>query len=146
MHNQTKRAAAKYCSCNHKAPKLRQIRSTMFNRQLAEDISALGLSGDGIVDWALSELLDHHRGKLLPSDFDMVNRDSDDPKQVERFDNLWSAGDQRRFINRYKDRAKRDFKYRLKMSSVESVAMLHFALEIHNCRSSGKCSRAAELT
>ena len=144
MHNQTKNAAAKYCSCDHKAPKLRNIRSTMFNRHLAEEISTLYLSGDATVDWALSELWDHHTGKLLPSDFKMVERDSDDPQQVKKFDNLWSKKDQRRFINRYKDRARRKYQNRLKMHCVDSVVMLHFALEIYQCRTTGKCSGTAE--
>lgn len=138
------RKLSTHCNCNHKAPPLRVLRSTAFNKALATDISSLGLSGDGTVDWALSELWDHHTGKLIPSDFDMVERDSDDPKEVERFDNLWSKSDQRRFINRYKDRAKRKFQYRLKMHCVDSVVMLYFAMEIYHCRTTGKCSPEAK--
>lgn len=135
---------AKIATAITKPPPLRVLRSTAFNKTLATSLSDLGLSGDGTVDWALSELWDHHTGKLISSDFKMVERDSDDPNEVEKFDNLWSKSDQRRFINRYKDRAKREFRYRLKMHCVDSVVMLHFALENYHCRTTGKCSHKAK--
>jgi len=71
----------------------------------------------------------------------MVDRDSDDPMHVARFDNLWSSNDARRFINRYKKRAEGKFKNRLKVTSVDSVAMLQFALSIFYCRTVGECSK-----
>lgn len=144
LENEKQNLATAVCGSDHHAPSLRAIRSTAFNKALAFELSDLNLSGDGTIDWVLSELWDHHTGKLIPSDFDMVERDSDDSKQVKRFDNLWSGNDQRRFINRYKDRANGEFRYRLKMSSVDSVAMLYFALEIYYCRTYGTCSRKAD--
>lgn len=140
MNKYFKSLTTNICRCGHKAPPLRVVRSTKFNKALAIEISHLGLSGDATVDWALSEHWDQHTGRLIPSDFKMVERDSDDPKEVAQFDNLWSGNDQRRFVNRYKNRAIREYKYRLKMHCVDSVAMLYFAIQIHHCRTTGKCS------
>jgi len=141
LGNTLRNTTTSLCGCDIKAPSLRALRSSLFNTALAVELCDLDLSGDGTIDMVLSELWDHHTGKLLPANFDMVQRDSDDPRQIERFDNLWSGNDQRRFINRYKDRAKRKFKNRLKMSSVDSVVMLYFAMEIYYCRTYGQCSR-----
>ena len=136
----TNSEAARHCECDYRAPTLREIRSPQFNRTNAQEVSALKLSGDGTVDWAYLELCVNHTGKLLPSDFEMAQRDSDDPLAIEKFDNLWSGKDQRRYINRYKERAHRTFRYRLKIHCVDSVVMLHFAMQIYQCRTTGRCS------
>lgn len=132
---------SKVCSCDHHAPSLKAIRSVLYNRAIAIELRDLTLSAEGIIDWAGLELTQYHKGKLIPSDFDMVDRDSADSLQIARFDNLWGGSDGRRFINRYLKRASGEFKNRLKITSVDSVAMLQFALSIHYCRTVGRCSR-----
>ena len=128
-------AGSSICTCDHPVPPSRVLRSTAHNEALASYVADLGLSGDGVVDWALTELFDHRTGKLIG--FDGQPLMIDDGSDLT--DDLFGE-DQRRFINRYRERASKAFRYRLQRRVVVSVMMLHFAREIHICRTSGRCA------
>lgn len=132
------------CHCDHHAPPLRVLRSTTFNRHLAQQVVALEMSGDATVDLILSELLDYHAGKLIGFDdrvIDFLNRY--DPVALEIYDDLFRE-DQRRTLNRYKARAGGLFRNRLQERLIYPVLMIHFALAIRGCRLGGPCVCAAE--
>lgn len=126
------------CRCHHRAPPFRVIRSVEFNRDLARKISDLELSGDATVDLVLTELLDHSHGQLFDAGGKPIDFASDKPADVARWDGLFSE-DQRRFVNRYKERADIGFKNRLQERLVFPVTAMHFAMAIRTCRQSGQC-------
>jgi hypothetical protein len=114
---------------------MRVLRSPNFNQALALFYAGLGLSGDGTVDWLLTELFDHRNGVLYGFDGKPLDIDVD----IDLTDDLFGE-DQRRFINRYRARATQPFRYRLQERLVHPVLMLHFAREIHTCRTRGACA------
>lgn len=124
------------CNCDHYAPPLRVLRSVDFNMKLAQFYVTLGLSGDGTLDWVLTQLFDHRTGGLFGFDRRPIAIDTD-PALT---DNVFTI-DERRFINRYRDRANSQFRYRLQEHLVFPVLLMHFAREIHVCRTGGHCAR-----
>lgn len=123
------------CSCDHRSPPLRILRSVEFNRQLAQFYCDQPISGDAIVDDVLTELYDRYTGRLIGPDCrETPITDS------AAFDNLFGE-DARRHINRYRERARRPFKNRLDRRCVFAVTVLHFARQISVCRTQGSCSR-----
>lgn len=135
------RCAARPCRCDHHAEPLRIMRSVGFNRDLAQKISTLELSGDATIDRILTELLDHREGRLFDTNGKAVNLNSDDASEIARWDGLFSE-DQRRFANRYKERTNGGFKNRLQERLIYPVMMMAFAMAIHECRHTGKCAGA----
>lgn len=138
MNTAKKYAGSIRCNCDHYAPSERVIRSTAFNKELATYIDQLDLSGDGTVDWVLNELFDYRTGKLFGLDGKPLMIDV----ETDLTDELFGA-EQRRFVNRYKARAHRKFRYRLQMRMVWPVLAMHFAREIHSCRMEGSCSNVS---
>ncbi len=145
MKNKLKNTTAEICSCDHKTPRMFTFTSLGFIKKTASRLQARGLSATETIDWALEELFDHHRGKLTGPDGKPVVFDTDDPNEVEKFDNAF-RNDSRRFINRVKAKSQAGWtgKYRLQNRMVYPMMLLWFALEIHDCRTSGKCSRKAK--
>lgn len=111
------------------APKLRILRSTAFNHELARFYTNLDLSGDATVDWVLTQVFDHHRGKLFDHDGQLIEIETN----PDLTDDIFRI-DERRFINRHKARATKRFKYRLQMRVVFPIMMMHFAREIYFSR------------
>ncbi|TPW33117.1 hypothetical protein FJU08_00680 [Martelella alba] len=136
MKPTTRKYGLSICTCNHDAPSLRVIRSPLFNCELAIDINELDLSGDGIADWVLTEVFEYRTGTLFGFDGKPLPVD----ENVNLTDDLWGA-DQKRSINRYRDRASKPFRYRLQMRLVWPVLLIHFAREIHRCRTEGCCAQ-----
>jgi hypothetical protein len=142
----SRKAPAQTCYCNLCAPPARELRSVEFNRELAGRVAALNISGDATIDLVLSELLDHRAGVLTGPDGIELPLDSTDADDVAWFDELFS-GDPRRFINRYKSRANgAGAKNRLQAHLALTVALIFLALEVRDCRMSGRCAHIREGT
>lgn len=139
------RTAAEFCSCDHKTPRMFKFTSPGFIKMTAVRLQARGLSATETIDWALEEMFDHHCGQLTGPDGKSVVFDTDDPIEVEKFDNAFRE-DSRRFINRIKTKAQKGWtgKYRLQKRMIYPMMLLWFALEIHDCRTFGRCSCMAE--
>ena len=116
-----------------RAPDLRVLRSVWFNQELACYLKRLELSGQGIVDWIMHQLLDVHVGKLTGPDGEQIRLHTDDVGEVARYDRLFSE-DEKRFINRYLQRAEGGFKNCLQDRMVHAVAMMDLARQIHLAR------------
>ena len=54
-----------FCQCSFKAPGLYTFTSPAFAKAQAIALCALGLSATQTVDWALEELLEHHKGQII---------------------------------------------------------------------------------
>ena len=147
MQNYIQNAAARVCSCDHKTPRTFTFTSPEFIKTTSARLQTQGLSATETIDWTLEELFDHHSGRLNGPDGKPVVFDTDDPDEVEKFDDAF-RNDSRRFINRIKAKAQEDWtgKYRLQKRMIYPMVLLWFALQIHDCRSSGKCSRTADHT
>lgn len=131
------------CSCDHRAPPVRVIRDVEFSRDMAQRLCALNKSGDATIDLLLSELLDHRTGDLFAPDGGRLPLDSSSPDDVAWFDNVLPE-DTRRTINRFKTRAVGQAgTYRLQTRQIDMVMLVFLALEIRDCRMSGKCSRTS---
>lgn len=131
------------CTCNHFAPKLRVVRSMPFNTELAAFYAGLGLSGEGVIDWVMTELYDFHTGILSdcakkPIDLKELDRDG-----LALLDKVWGE-DQGRFINRYLEWLHQVRTNRLKRSVVLPVSILHHARSVYQCRHEGRCSKPAK--
>jgi len=142
MQNYRQKAPAKTCSCDHKTPRKFTFTSPVFFKATAVRLQTLGLSATQTIDWALEEVFDHHCGQLTGPDGKPVVFDTDDPSEVEKFDNAFRE-DSRRFINHIKAKAKKNWvgKYRLQTRLIYPMTLLWCALESHDCRTSGTCSR-----
>lgn len=127
------------CTCTHIAPPERIIRPPRFSQSLAQFYDGLGLSGDGTIDWVLSELYDHRSGKLIGWDGAQIAVEAADANGATLFDDLFGA-DERRFITRFRVRASGGFRYRLQKRCLFPVLMMHFAREIHLCQTQGACA------
>lgn len=107
-----------------RCPPVRVLRSAEYNAQIAHYLVDLGLSGDGTLDWVLTQIYDHFDGTLVGYDgkeIDLESRYIDDD----------FGTDTRRQINAYKMRALREFKQRLHVKMLRPVSWMHFAIEIH---------------
>jgi hypothetical protein len=127
------------CNCTHSAPPERVVRSTYFNQGLAQFYVGLGLSGDATIDWVLNELYDHRAGALIGLNGQSIEIEAVDANGTTLFDDLFGA-DERRFITRFRVRASRGFRYRLQRRCLFPVLMMHFAREIHLCRTQNTCA------
>lgn len=126
------------CTCNHKAPSLRILRSPEFNHDEAKSYRDEQGSGDVIADRVLSEIYDYHSGRLVGPDGVEISLSPD--SDTAAFDALFGE-DARRFINRYRQKATRMPKNRLDHRCVFAVTILHLARQIRSCRTQGRCSR-----
>lgn len=126
------------CSCTHASPPMRVLRSPEFNSELAQYYCDRGSSGDAIVDAVLAEIYDYHTATLVGSDGTAIPVDSG--ANTAELDDLFGE-DQRRFVNRYREKATRLPKYRLDHRCVFAVTILHLARQIRLCRTRGRCSR-----
>ena len=126
------------CTCDHHAPPSRVLRSPEFNREQARYYCDQPMSGDAIVNHVLTEIYDHHTGRLFGPDG--VEIPVDTKVGAAFFDSVFTA-DPRRFINRYREKATRPSKNLLDHRCVMPVVILHLARQIHLCRTQGKCSR-----
>lgn len=124
------------CSCDHKSPPMRILRSPEFNQELAQFYCDQTKSGDAIVDAVLSEIYDYCAGTLSGVDGAVIPVASG----AVMFDDLFGE-DQRRFINRYRAKAVRLPRNRLDHRCVLAVTILHLARQIRLCRTEGRCSR-----
>ena len=104
-------------------PPLRQLRAVSFNASLAKYLVELGLSGEGTIDWALTQVYDRFDGKLKDYNGKEIKLDR------RHIDDDFGQ-DTRRRINAYKERAKRPFKQRLQLDLADRIMWLHFAREI----------------
>lgn len=126
------------CVCDQKAPLERVLRSPEFNRNLAGFYKDLGQSGDSTVDWVLTELYDHRTGRLVGPDGKEIPIGTEEGADLTAFDDLFGE-DQRRFINRYRDKVTNPPKNRLDRRCIFAVTVLHCARQIHLCRMQGDC-------
>ncbi len=140
MNRAAQHASTTICTCDHISPPERVLRSPEFNGNLAQFYKDLGHSGDGTVDFVLTELYDHRTGRLIGPDGKEIPIEAEEGTDTTVFDNLFGE-DQRRFINRYRDKAERPPKNRLDRRCVIAVTVLHFARQIHLCRTQGDCNR-----
>lgn len=136
MTEQKRKQSNRLCRCDHVAPKLRILRSPEFNQDLAVFYCNQTKSGDGIVDMVLSEVYVYHAGSLSGPDEATIPVGSD----AKRFDRLFGQ-DERRFINRYREKATRLPRNRLDHRCVFAVTILHLARQIRLCRTQGRCSK-----
>lgn len=131
------------CGCDHKAPLLKKLRSTVFCQDLAGFYRVPNMSAEGIIDQIHVEMFDHRTGKLFGYDADWkvskVPMPIDDDPSLT--DDLFGQ-DARRSMNRFLSRSDKDFQYRLQMRMVPTVLLLHFVREINICRTSGMCSKS----
>lgn len=127
------------CTCNHVAPPERILRSTEFNQELAQYYVGLKLSGDGTIDQILTELYDRRSGILHGLDQKRIAIETVDENGATLFDDLFGE-DERRFLTRFRVRASGGFRYRLQKRCLFPVLMMHFAREIHLCRTQGSCA------
>tara|TARA_R110002072_G_scaffold266193_2_gene425040 strand:+ start:5918 stop:6358 length:441 start_codon:yes stop_codon:yes gene_type:complete len=136
-----------FCQCSFKAPGLYTFTSPAFAKAQAIALCALGLSATQTVDWALEELLEHHKGQIIGPDRKLIDLNSDKPTDVAQFDNAF-RDDTRRFVNHVKAKADVSWTgtYRLQKRMIYPMTLLWGALQIHDCRSSGKCSRKSQTS
>ena len=125
------------CTCDHRTPPMRVLRSVEFNRALAQYLSDQQKSGDAIINDLLTEIYDHRTGRLFGPDG--VEIPVDTTAGAELFDSVFGV-EPRRFINRYREKAARLPKNLLDRRCVMPVAILHLARQIHLCRTQGRCS------
>lgn len=127
------------CRCDHPMPNKRTLRSPEFNRVLAAYWQSWDVSVPAVYDQILSQVFDHHEGRLI------VNGEAIDLHKVDGNGNDWidaafGGGDVYRTLHRYIERADGGFKNRLQRSLIKPVTLMHFAREIAECASRGKCS------
>lgn len=127
------------CACDHFAPDIRVLRSVRFNRELAEFYYRGAVSASAVLDWVYLELLEHRGGTLFDLDDDPIDLDAMDAQGDTLLDRVWGV-DPNRFINRYRERVRKPYCNRLKLSAVMPVLLLHFARQNWLCRTSGRCS------
>ena len=113
-----------------KCPHLRILRSIKWNEELAKFIVSTGMSGDEAIDWILDTFNDHPEYELVMPDGSVFDPNSDDTIVLATLDNLFGKEDQKRGVNRYKERADGGFKNRLCYKLVPSVICLFFAQQI----------------
>ncbi|MEO1702368.1 MAG: hypothetical protein AAFR71_09985 [Pseudomonadota bacterium] len=109
---------------------MRIVRSVQWNEELAKFIVSTGTSGDELLEWIHGTLLDHPEYELVMPDGSVFDPNSDDTIVLATLDNLFGKEDQRRGVNRYKERADGGFKNRLCQKLVPSVICLFFARQI----------------
>jgi hypothetical protein len=130
------------CGCDHEAPRLATLRSTVFCQELARFYRVPNMSAEGIIDQIPVELFDHRTGKLFGYDSD--SRISNVPMPIDDDPSLTDdlfGQDARRSMNRFLSRSDKDFQYRLQMRMVPTVLLLSFVREINICCTSGICSK-----
>lgn len=114
-----------------RCPPLRILQSVQFNEDLAKHLVKLGLSGDGTVDWVLTQFYDNFEGKLIDYNGNEIDI------ETRLVDNDFGQ-DTRRRVNAYKERASRRFQRRLQSDLVDRVMWLHFArliqMELDNAK------------
>ncbi len=145
MQSIKQNATVKVCSCDRRTPRMFTFSSPEFIKTTSVRLRSLGLSASQTIDWTLEELFDHHSGSLTGPDGKLVEFDTDDPSEVEKFDSAFRE-DSRRFINRIKSKAQegRIGKYRLQTRMIYPLGLLLFGLDINACRTTGKCSEITE--
>ena len=130
------------CSNEHHAPPISILRSPAFNEALSSFWNVNGMSGEGKIDAILDELTVLRSGKLYG--YDKNGRPSKTPLPIDDasyFDSIVDdtfRKDARRTINRYLERAKGGFRYRLHESMIPMVLLIHLARQINICRNSGE--------
>ena len=129
---------SEFCICKHKTPGKFTFTSPEFSKLTAIRVATLEQSGTQTWDFAVEELSRHHTGDLTGPDGKLFQFHSD----VEAYDNS-IRDDQKSHINRIKAKARDGWKgtYRLQERMIYPMMLLWFALEIHDCRTTGKCSR-----
>lgn len=134
-----------FCHCDHKAPGKFTFTTPAFSKAIATRVAQLELSGTQTWDFAVEELSRHHTGDLTDINGKPFQFRSDDPEDVEAYDNS-IRDDQKSHINRIKAKACDGWKgtYRLQERMIYPMMLLWFALEIHDCRTTGKCSRLSK--
>lgn len=103
-----------------RCPPMRTLRSVLFNEELAKYLVNLGLSGDGTVDWVLTQIYDNFEGTLIDYNGNEIDIETS-------FIDADFAQDTRRRVNAYKERASRRFQRRLQVDLVDRIMWLHFA-------------------
>lgn len=133
-----------FCRCKHEAPGKFTFTSPAFSKETATRVAKLELSGTQTWDFAVEELSRHHTGELVDINGKPFRFRSDNPEDVEAYDNS-IRDDQKSHINRIKAKACDSWKgtYRLQERMIYPMMLLWFALESHDCRTSGKCSQQA---
>lgn len=133
------------CQCDHYGPSERTLRSPEFNQALAAYWCGWNISVPAVYDQMLSKLFDHRQGRLI------VNGEAIDLYEVDARGNDWidaafGCCDVYRTLHRYFERADGGFKNRLQRSLIKPVILMHFAREIAECVSRGKCAHQLRLT
>lgn len=137
-----KKKISEFCHCNHETSGKFTFTSPGYSKVIATRVSKLEQSGTQTWDFAVEELSRHHTGDLTDINGKPFRFRSDNPKDVEAYDNS-IRDDQKSHINRIKAKARNNWKgtYRLQERMIYPMMLLWFALEIHDCRTTGKCSR-----
>jgi len=132
-----------FCHCTHEAPGRFTFTSPAFSKATAVRVAKLGHSGTQTWDFAVEELSRHHTGALIDIDGKPFRFRSDNIDDVAKYDNALRE-DQKSHINRIKAKACDSWKgtYRLQKRMIYPMMLLWFALEVHDCRTTGKCSGA----
>ncbi len=135
--------APKVCTCNHHAPTKFRLTSPVFLEQLAKGLYQPDVPASQILYGALEELLSHHTGTLHdlvegnPIDLEAAYADGLDVIE-------WAfGGDWARGVRRLLDRANGGYRNSMKATPklLLRVLLLHYAVEIHRCRTVGPCSQ-----
>lgn len=142
-----KKQISELCICKHEASGKFTFTSPAFSKETASRVVELELSGTQTWDFAVEELSRHHTGELVDINGKPFRFRSDNPEDVEAYDNS-IRDDQKSHINRIKAKASDNWNgtYRLQERMIYPMVLLWFALEINDCRTSGKCSRQSRQT
>jgi len=129
------------CTCDRNAPNKWVLTSPDFLAQLAKDLVVADLPVPQIVYRAINELLNHSESTL----YDLKRQPIDLFGEFEGGEDVieWAFGsDWGRGMRRLLERAERPFRNQMKATPklLMRILLLHYAREIHRCRTSGHCS------
>lgn len=129
------------CTCDHYAPNKWVLTSPEFLAQLAKDLVVPDLPVPQIVYRAINELLNHGDCTL----YDLKRQPIDLFGEFEGGEDVieWAFGsDWGRGMRRLLERTERPFRNQMKATPklLMRILLLHYAREIHHCRTCGFCS------
>lgn len=139
------------CTCDHLAPHKRRLGSPKFLKELATFYASLELPASQALNFIWDELYGYSSGTLHDPDdrpidlFEEFQRIDKVTKEVYTIDFVdWAFGDDmERSTRRFLERAETTYHNQLKMTPqmIARVLLLHYAREVHLCRTQGKCSQ-----
>ena len=124
--------AACICTCYHRAPSARILRSPAFNQDLASYWKSYELGVPALYDQILTKLYDHHEGQLLGFDGQVIDLHAVDQNGDDWIDRAFGS-DVYRTIHRYLARTDGGFQSRLSTHLMNAVLLMYFARQIATC-------------